>query len=181
MKMQAKEVVDQVTMKRALTRITYEIIERNHSIQDIVLVGIKTRGIYIASRIAERLKQLEDIDIPVGELDITLYRDDKKETPEEPELHSSDIPVSLEGKEVILIDDVLYTGRTIRAAMDAVMDFGRPRKISLAVLVDRGHRELPIRADYVGKNIPTSRAEEILVEMQELDGQDRIMILKEED
>ena len=158
--MQAKEVVDQVTMKRALTRITYEIIERNHSIQDIVLVGIKTRGIYIASRIAERLKQLEDIDIPVGELDIT---------------------VSLEGKEVILIDDVLYTGRTIRAAMDAVMDFGRPRKISLAVLVDRGHRELPIRADYVGKNIPTSRAEEILVEMQELDGQDRIMILKEED
>ncbi len=179
--MQAKEVVDQVTMKRALTRITYEIIERNHSIQDIVLVGIKTRGIYIASRIAERLKQLEDIDIPVGELDITLYRDDKKENPEEPELHSSVIPVSLEGKEVILIDDVLYTGRTIRAAMDAVMDFGRPRKISLAVLVDRGHRELPIRADYVGKNIPTSRAEEILVEMQELDGQDRIMILKEED
>lgn len=181
MNMQAKEVVDQVTMKRALTRITYEIIERNHSIQDIVLVGIKTRGIYIASRIAERLKQLEDIDIPVGELDITLYRDDKKENLEEPELHSSDIPVSLEGKEVILIDDVLYTGRTIRAAMDAVMDFGRPRKISLAVLVDRGHRELPIRADYVGKNIPTSRAEEILVEMQELDGQDRIMILKEED
>ena len=179
--MQAKEVVDQVTMKRALTRITYEIIERNHSIQDIVLVGIKTRGIYIASRIAERLKQLEDIDIPVGELDITLYRDDKKENPEEPELHSSDIPDSLEGKEVILIDDFFYTGRTIRAAMDAVMDCGRPRKISLAVLVDRGHRELPIRADYVGKNIPTSRAEEILVEMQELDGQDRIMILKEED
>ncbi|WVT90421.1 bifunctional pyr operon transcriptional regulator/uracil phosphoribosyltransferase PyrR, partial [Enterococcus durans] len=104
-----------------------------------------------------------------------------KETPDEPELHSSDIPVSLEGKEVILIDDVLYTGRTIRAAMDAVMDFGRPRKISLAVLVDRGHRELPIRADYVGKNIPTSKVEEILVEMQELDGQDRIMILKEEE
>ena len=179
--MQAKEVVDQVTMKRALTRITYEIIERNHSIDDVVLVGIKTRGIYIASRIAERLKQLEGIEVPVGELDITLSRDDKKETPDEPELHSSDIPVSLEGKEVILIDDVLYTGRTIRAAMDAVMDFGRPRKISLAVLVDRGHRELPIRADYVGKNIPTSKVEEILVEMQELDGQDRIMILKEEE
>ncbi|MEY8444688.1 bifunctional pyr operon transcriptional regulator/uracil phosphoribosyltransferase PyrR [Enterococcus ratti] len=179
--MQAKEVVDQVTMKRALTRITYEIIERNHNIQDIVLVGIKTRGIYIASRVAERLKQLEGIEVPVGELDITLYRDDKKETPEEPELHSSDIPISLEGKEVILMDDVLYTGRTIRAAMDAVMDFGRPRKISLAVLVDRGHRELPIRPDYVGKNIPTSKTEEILVEMQELDGQDRIMILKEEE
>ena len=178
--MQTKEVVDQVTMKRALTRITYEIIERNQSIEEIVLVGIKTRGIYIAARIAERLKQLENIEVPVGELDITLYRDDKKEIAQEPELHSSDIPVSLEGKEVILIDDVLYTGRTIRAAMDAVMDFGRPRKISLAVLVDRGHRELPIRADYVGKNIPTAKKEEILVEMQELDGQDRIMILNEE-
>ncbi|MDK4212060.1 bifunctional pyr operon transcriptional regulator/uracil phosphoribosyltransferase PyrR [Enterococcus mundtii] len=178
--MQAKEVVDQVTMKRALTRITYEIIERNQSIEEIVLVGIKTRGIYIAARIAERLKQLENIEVPVGELDITLYRDDKKGIAQEPELHSSDIPVSLEGKEVILIDDVLYTGRTIRAAMDAVMDFGRPRKISLAVLVDRGHRELPIRADYVGKNIPTAKKEEILVEMQELDGQDRIMILNEE-
>ena len=179
--MQAKEVVDQVTMKRALTRITYEIIERNQTIQDVVLIGIKTRGIYIASRVADRLKQLEGIEVPVGELDITLYRDDKKETPAEAELHSSDIPVSLEGKEVILIDDVLYTGRTIRAAMDAVMDYGRPRKISLAVLVDRGHRELPIRADYVGKNIPTAKTEEILVEMQELAGKDRIMILKEEE
>lgn len=179
--MQAKEVVDQVTMKRALTRINYEIIERNQTIQDVVLIGIKTRGIYIASRVADRLKQLEGIEVPVGELDITLYRDDKKETPAEAELHSSDIPVSLEGKEVILIDDVLYTGRTIRAAMDAVMDYGRPRKISLAVLVDRGHRELPIRADYVGKNIPTAKTEEILVEMQELDGKDRIMILKEEE
>ncbi|OTN90525.1 pyrR protein [Enterococcus sp. 7E2_DIV0204] len=180
--MQKKEVVDTVTMKRALTRITYEIIERNKGIQDIVLVGIKTRGIYIAQRIAERLKQLEQIDVPVGELDITLYRDDmdgqsmKDRSLEEPEFHSSDIPVSLEGKEVILIDDVLFTGRTIRAAMDAVMDLGRPRKISLAVLVDRGHRELPIRADYVGKNIPTSMAEEIIVEVEEKDGADRILI-----
>lgn len=175
--MQKKEVVDAVTMKRALTRISYEIIERNKGIQDIVLVGIKTRGIYIAQRLAERLKQLEDIDVPVGELDITLYRDDVKDM-EEPELHSSDVPVSIEGKEVILVDDVLYTGRTIRAAMDAVMDLGRPRKISLAVLVDRGHRELPIRADYVGKNIPTSKTEEIIVEMEERDGADRIMISK---
>ena len=119
--MPKKEVVDAVTMKRALTRISYEIIERNKGIQDIVLVGIKTRGIYIAQRLAERLKQLEDIDVPVGELDITLYRDDVKDM-EEPELHSSDVPVSIEGKEVILVDDVLYTGRTIRAAMDAVMD-----------------------------------------------------------
>ena len=175
--MPKKEVVDAVTMKRALTRISYEIIERNKGIQDIVLVGIKTRGIYIAQRLAERLKQLEDIDVPVGELDITLYRDDVKDM-EEPELHSSDVPVSIEGQEVILVDDVLYTGRTIRAAMDAVMDLGRPRKISLAVLVDRGHRELPIRADYVGKNIPTSKTEEIIVEMEERDGADRIMISK---
>ena len=175
--MPKKEVVDAVTMKRALTRISYEIIERNKGIQDIVLVGIKSRGIYIAQRLAERLKQLEDIDVPVGELDITLYRDDVKDM-EEPELHSSDVPVSIEGKEVILVDDVLYTGRTIRAAMDAVMDLGRPRKISLAVLVDRGHRELPIRADYVGKNIPTSKTEEIIVEMEERDGADRIMISK---
>ena len=175
--MPKKEVVDAVTMKRALTRISYEIIERNKGIQDIVLVGIKTRGIYIAQRLAERLKQLEDIDVPVGELDITLYRDDVKDM-EEPELHSSDVPVSIEGKVVILVDDVLYTGRTIRAAMDAVMDLGRPRKISLAVLVDRGHRELPIRADYVGKNIPTSKTEEIIVEMEERDGADRIMISK---
>lgn len=125
--MPKKEVVDAVTMKRALTRISYEIIERNKGIQDIVLVGIKTRGIYIAQRLAERLKQLEDIDVPVGELDITLYRDDVKDM-EEPELHSSDVPVSIEGKEVILVDDVLYTGRTIRAAMDAVMDLGRREK-----------------------------------------------------
>ncbi|EOT47634.1 bifunctional protein pyrR [Enterococcus sp. AZ150] len=169
-----KEVIDAVTMKRALTRITYEIIERNKGIEDLVLVGIKTRGIYIAQRIAERLKQLEDVDVPVGELDITGYRDDQKvdatiET-------TSTIPLSLEGKEVILLDDVLYTGRTIRAALDAVMDYGRPRRISLAVLVDRGHRELPIRADFVGKNIPTSKTEEIIVEMEEIDGNDRILI-----
>lgn len=179
--MTTKEVIDSVTMKRAITRITYEIIERNRGIEDLVLVGIKTRGIYIAQRIAQRLKQIEDVDVPVGELDITLYRDDKKEEMLEAELHDSNIPVSLEGKEVILVDDVLYTGRTIRAALDAVMDFGRPRRIALAVLVDRGHRELPIRADFVGKNIPTSSDEEIIVEMEEVDSQDRILIDKQED
>jgi pyrimidine operon attenuation protein/uracil phosphoribosyltransferase len=176
--MSTKEVVDAVTMKRALTRITYEIIERNRGIEDLVLVGIKTRGIYIAQRIAERLKQLEGVEVPVGELDITLYRDDKK-SDEDPEIHSSDIPTVIDGKEVILIDDVLFTGRTIRAALDAIMDFGRPRRISLAVLVDRGHRELPIRADFVGKNIPTALSEQIIVEMEESDGSDRIMINKE--
>ena len=179
--MYKKEVVDEVTMKRALTRITYEIIERNKGVQDIVLIGIKTRGIFIAQRIAERLKQLEHIEVPVGELDITLYRDDVKVSEAEPELHSSDIPFSIEGKEVILVDDVLFTGRTIRAALDAVIDLGRPNRISLAVLVDRGHRELPIRADYVGKNIPTALTEELVVEMEENDGQDRILIQKEDE
>lgn len=178
--MAAKEVVDAVTMKRALTRITYEIIERNRGIDNLVLVGIKTRGIYIAQRIAERLKQLEGVEVPVGELDITLYRDDKK-SEDDPEIHSSDIPMAIDGKEVILIDDVLFTGRTIRAALDAIMDIGRPKRISLAVLVDRGHRELPIRADFVGKNIPTALSEEIIVEMEESDGSDRIMINKEND
>lgn len=174
-----KEVVDALTMKRAITRITYEIIERYEGIENVVLIGIKTRGIFIAQRIAQRLKELESIEVPVGALDITLYRDDNNDKLEEAELHDSSIPVSLEGKEVILIDDVLFTGRTIRAALDALMDFGRPKRIGLAVLVDRGHRELPIRPDFVGKNIPTALTEEIIVEMQEHDGIDRIMIHKE--
>lgn len=177
--MERKEVVDAVTMKRALTRITYEIIERNKGVSDIVLIGIKTRGIYLAHRLGERLKQLENIEVPVGVLDITLYRDDVDKTDAQPEVKKPDFPFSIEGKHVILVDDVLFTGRTIRAAMDAVMDFGRPRKISLAVLADRGHRELPIRADFVGKNIPTSSSEEIVVEVEEMDGQDRILIEKE--
>lgn len=174
-----KEVVDALTMKRAITRITYEIIERYQGIENVVLIGIKTRGIFIAQRIAQRLKELENIEVPVGELDITLYRDDKSVELDEAELHDSAIPVSLEGKEVVLIDDVLFTGRTIRAALDAVMDFGRPKRIGLAVLVDRGHRELPIRPDFIGKNIPTALTEEIVVEMDELDGKDRIMLYKE--
>src|SRR5699024_7340318 len=160
------------------TRITYEIIERNYELDRLVLVGIKTRGIYIAQRIAARLKQLENMEVEVGELDITLYRDDNKKENSEPQLHDSNIPVTLENKEVILVDDVLFTGRTIRAAMDAIMDFGRPQKIALAVLVDRGHRELPIRADFVGKNIPTSSKEEIIVQMVETDDHDRILIDK---
>lgn len=174
-----KEIMDGLTMKRAITRITYEIIERHQGIENVVLVGIKTRGIFIAQRIAQRLKELENIELPVGELDITLYRDDKNAELEEAELHHSDIPVSLEGKEVILVDDVLFTGRTIRAALDAVMDFGRPNRIGLAVLVDRGHRELPVRPDFVGKNIPTALKEEITVEMEEIDGTDRVLLYKE--
>ena len=173
--MSVKEITDEITMKRAITRITYEIIERNKDLDNLVIVGIKTRGVYIAKRIQERLKQLENIDIPLGELDTNPFRDDKK-TDED----TTSIPVDITGKEIILVDDVLYTGRTIRAAIDALVNLGRPSKVSLAVLVDRGHRELPIRADYEGKNIPTSRDEEIIVTVSEVDGEDSIKIRKED-
>ena len=172
--MKIKEVVDGLTMKRAITRITYEIIERNKELDKIVLIGIKTRGVYIAQRIQERLAQLEKIDVPIGELDTKPFRYDFKV--EEDTTH---VPVDITDREVILVDDVLYTGRTIRAAIDNLVSLGRPSRVSLAVLVDRGHRELPIRADYVGKNIPTSRTEEIIVEMVEQDGQDRVLIAEE--
>ena len=166
--MKTKEVVDDLTMKRAITRITYEIIERNKDLSQIVLVGIKTRGVYIARRIQERLSQLEQIDVPVAELDTKPFRDDMKATED-----TTVLPVDIAHREVILIDDVLYTGRTIRAAIDNRVSHGRPARVSLAVLVDRGHRELPIRPDFV---IPTSKSEEIIVEMVELDGQDRVLI-----
>ena len=169
--MKTKEVVDDLTMKRAITRITYEIIERNKDLSQIVLVGIKTRGVYIARRIQERLSQLVQIDVPVAELDTKTFRDDMKATED-----TTVLPVDIAHREVILIDDVLYTGRTIRAAIDNLVSHGRPARVSLAVLVDRGHRELPIRPDFVGKNIPTSKSEEIIVEMVELDGQDRVLI-----
>ncbi|MBM7642451.1 bifunctional pyr operon transcriptional regulator/uracil phosphoribosyltransferase PyrR [Streptococcus loxodontisalivarius] len=170
--MKRKEIVDDVTMKRAITRITYEIIERNKSLDNIVLAGIKTRGVFIARRIQERLKQLEGLDIPVGELDIRSFRDDVKVSE-----NTTEMPVDITGRDVILIDDVLYTGRTIRAAIDNVFSLGRPSRLSLAVLVDRGHRELPIRADYVGKNIPTSSSEEIIVEVSEVDGKDSVSLI----
>ena len=170
--MKTKEVVDDITMNRAITRITYEIIERNKELNQVVLAGIKTRGVHLAHRIQKRLAQLEQIDIPVAEIDTKPFRDDKKSQEEDTTL----IPVDMTDRQVILIDDVLYTGRTIRAAIDNLVSHGRPSRVSLAVLVDRGHRELPIRTDYIGKNIPTSRTEEIIVEMTETDGQDRILI-----
>lgn len=171
-------LLDDQAIRRALTRIAHEIIERNKGIEDCILVGVKTRGIYIANRLAQRIEQIEGKSISVGEVDITLYRDDltKKTKDLEPELKGSDIPVSVSNKKVILVDDVLYTGRTVRAAMDALMDQGRPSQIQLAVLVDRGHRELPIRADYVGKNIPTSGEEVVLVELVEVDEIDQVSI-----
>lgn len=167
----AKEIVDAMAMQRALTRITYEIIEKNKGINNLVIVGIKTRGVYIAQRIAERLQQLENAEIPVAELDISTYRDDATERSTKAVLDTN-----IDGKRVILVDDVLYTGRTIRAALDALMDNGRPAVVNLAVLVDRGHRELPIRADFVGKNIPTAAAERINVNVEEVDGVDSVEI-----
>ena len=172
--MKTKEVVDDVTMNRAITRITYEIIERNKDLNKLVLAGIKTRGVHLARRIQKRLVQLENIDIPVAEVDTKPFRDDIKV-----EEDTTVIPVDITDRQVILIDDVLYTGRTIRAAIDNLVSHGRPSRVGLAVLVDRGHRELPIRADYVGKNIPTSQTEEIIVEMTETDGQDRVLIMGE--
>ncbi len=170
--------MDEQAIRRALTRIAHEVIEHNKGIEDCILVGIKTRGIYIANRLAERIEQIEGKSIPVGEVDITLYRDDlsKKNESKDPELHGTKINEDIFDKKVILVDDVLYTGRTVRAAMDAVMDIGRPAQIQLAVLVDRGHRELPIRPDYIGKNIPTSNSEIIMVKMTEVDEQDLVSI-----
>ena len=170
--MKKKEIVDDVTMKRAITRITYEIIERNKNLDKIVLAGIKTRGVYIAQRIQERLKQLENLDVPLIELDTKAFRDDVKA-----EQDTSVFPIEIDGTDVILVDDVLYTGRTIRAAIDNIVSHGRPARVGLAVLVDRSHRELPIRADYVGKNIPTSESEEIEVLVTEVDGKDSVNII----
>lgn len=171
-------VLDEQAINRALTRIAHQIIEKNKGIEDCVLVGIRTRGIHIAKRLATKIEQIEGSPIPVGELDITLYRDDltKKTDNQEPLVKGSDISFNISNKKVILVDDVLYTGRTVRAGLDALMDLGRPSAIQLAVLVDRGHRELPIRADYVGKNIPTSSSEKIVVELVEVDQVDQVSI-----
>lgn len=173
-------ILDEVALNRALTRISYEIIERNKGIENVILAGIKTRGVYIANRIASKISEIEGQDIPVGELDITLYRDDRHfpEEVEDPEVKGQIFPVSVKGKVVILVDDVIYTGRTIRAAMDAVIDLGRPEKIMVASLTDRGHREIPIKADYIGKNIPTSKSEQVKVSMKEIDGKDAVEIIK---
>lgn len=174
--LEEKEILDEKAIGRALTRLAHEIIERNEGVDAVVLVGIKTRGIYLANRLAERIEAIEKKKVAVGELDITLYRDDLKQKTDDPKLIDSILPMSIESKSVILIDDVLYTGRTIRAAMDALMDIGRPQRIQLAVLIDRGHRELPIRPDYIGKNVPTSKEEEIAVQLNEIDGTDTVMI-----
>jgi pyrimidine operon attenuation protein/uracil phosphoribosyltransferase len=170
------KVMDEADVRRALTRISHEILERDKGAEGVVLVGIADRGDDLARRIAAEVERIEGARIPVGVLDITFYRDDIGLKAEAPEVHETAIPFDVSGKVVVLVDDVLYTGRTIRAAMDALMDFGRPKKIQLAVLVDRGHRELPIRADYVGKNVPTHRADDVRVKIVEVDGEDAVVV-----
>ena len=169
-------VLDQETITRSLVRIAHEIVEKNKGVADVCLVGIRTRGVFLAQRLAECIKNIENKDVPVGTLDITLYRDDLTLIAAQPIVHKTEINFDLEGKNVILVDDVLYSGRTIRCAMDALIDLGRPKTIQLAVLVDRGHRELPIRADYVGKNLPTAQEEVVHVSLQECDGEDEVVI-----
>lgn len=170
------QIMDEIAMERALKRISHEIIEKNKGVKDIALVGIKTRGIPIAKRIAGYIKDFENYEVEVGNLDITLYRDDLTEKFEQAHLNQTDINFDVNNKNIILIDDVLYTGRTVRAALDAIIDIGRPKTIQLAELIDRGHRELPIRADYVGKNVPTSENEIVRVELIETDDENRVII-----
>ncbi len=165
-----KLLMDGEALRRAVTRIAHEVLERNKGVENLVLVGIRTRGVPLARRLAAAIAQIEGVEVPVGGLDITLYRDDLSALAYNPIVRGTDIDFDLNGKKVILVDDVLYTGRTIRAALDAVIDMGRPKAVQLAVLIDRGHRELPIRADYAGKNVPTSRKEDVRVSLKEADG-----------
>ena len=174
--MPPKIVMSPEEMRRTLARIAHEIIERNKAVDNLILVGMHTRGVPLAKRLATNIEHLEESKIPVGTLDIDLYRDDLSSPNLRPVVHGTDIPVSIDGKSIILVDDVLYTGRSVRAAMDALIDLGRPQSIQLAVLIDRGHREMPIRADYVGKNMPSSRHEEIQVQLEETDGIDQVAI-----
>lgn len=171
-------ILDDKSMKRALVRIAHEIIEKNKDVEDLVIVGIKRRGYPLAKRIAENIQKIEGKSIPVGSVDITLYRDDLSKKYDQPKIEDENIAVDVENKKVIIVDDVIYTGRTVRAAIDAIFHNGRPKMIQLAVVVDRGHRELPIRADYVGKNIPTSKNELVSVEVEELDGVDAVKIFE---
>ncbi len=177
--MPEKVILSADDIRRALTRIAHEIVEHNRGCEGLVFVGMLTRGAPLAHRLAEVIKGFEQVEVPVGKLDIALYRDDISELDTTPIVRPTDIPTDIMGKTVVLVDDVLYTGRSIRAAMDALIDMGRPQSIQLAVLVDRGHRELPIRADYVGKNVPSAKNEEIQVRLKETDGRDEVTIVTE--
>jgi pyrimidine operon attenuation protein/uracil phosphoribosyltransferase len=176
MKIKAK-IIDSDGIRRTITRLAHEILEKNKGPENLVLLGMRTRGEFLAKRIKDKIFQIEQIRLPVGVLDVTLYRDDFRTKLKQPEVSVSNITFDLNEKNVILIDDVLFTGRTVRAALDAIMDLGRPGSIQLCVLIDRGHRQMPIKADYVGKNIPTSINEEIKVKMEEIDGEDAIYLV----
>ena len=170
------KVMDKEGIDKALERISHEIVERFEKADDIAVIGIKNRGSYLAHRLALKIERIINKKLPVGALDITLYRDDLTQVAEQPIVHATEIDFTIEGKKIILVDDVLFTGRTIRCALDALIDFGRPKRIQLAVLVDRGHRELPIKADYVGKNVPTSSSELVEVRLIEADGKDEVVL-----
>ena len=174
-----KVILHAEDLRRALTRIAHEIVERNRGTEGLLFVGLHSRGVPIAQRLAQTIKEVEGAQIPVGALDISLYRDDISKGAK-PVVRRTDIPTDVTDKNIVLIDDVLFTGRSIRAAMDAIMDMGRPRSIQLAVLIDRGHRELPIRPDYVGRNLPTGRSEAVAVRLKEMDGRDEVAIVKKE-
>ncbi len=175
------EILNRQDIQRIVTRLAHEILEKNRGSDNLVIVGIRTRGAYLASRIAEKIRSIESKPIPTGFLDVTLYRDDFRTRLKQPSVEVTNIPFGIDEKNVVLVDDVLYTGRTVRAALDALMDFGRPARIYLAVLVDRGHRELPIKADFVGKNIPTSIGEEVKVMLSEVDGEDRVLLVERQE
>jgi pyrimidine operon attenuation protein/uracil phosphoribosyltransferase len=172
------KAVDQEGLERIVTRISHEILEKNKGSKNLAIIGMRTRGEFLANRIAEKIKEIDNAELPLGVLDATLYRDDFRTRLKQPEISVSNITFDLNKKDIILVDDVLYTGRTVRSALNALMDMGRPASIQLCILVDRGHRELPIRADYVGKNIPTSQNEEIKVKMNEIDGEDAIYLIE---
>ncbi|WP_460180368.1 bifunctional pyr operon transcriptional regulator/uracil phosphoribosyltransferase PyrR [Thermodesulfovibrio sp. TK110] len=174
-----KELLNEQEIERILTRITHEILEKNKGAENICLIGIVTGGVYLAERIKNKIKETEGIDVPLGILDISFYRDDINISKKQKAIKPTNIPFSIEGKNVVLVDDVLFTGRSTRAAMDALMDFGRPAQIQLAVLIDRGHRELPIMANYTGKYIPTSRDEKIKVKFKETAGKDSVLLIKQ--
>ena len=172
-------ILDKTGIDRALTRVAHEILEKNRGAKDLVLVGIQRGGVHLAKRLAAKLREIEKIEVPVGSLDITMYRDDLTTRKSQPVPQATDIPFDIQDKVMVLVDDVLFTGRTIRAALNSIMDYGRPRRIQLAVLVDRGHRELPVRADYVGKNLPTSGKEKVEVMLAEDGGEEKVVILGE--
>ena len=174
-------VLDAQGVERALARITHEILERNKGVENLVFIGVRSLGVEIAERLAAKAAAIEGVQVPSGIIDITLYRDDLSRAAQQPAVQGTDIPFPIDGRQVVLVDDVLFTGRTVRAALDALMDLGRPRSVQLAVLIDRGHRELPIRADYVGKNLPTAANESVQVRLRERDGCDEVVLVRGEE